>query len=361
MKTFLTVSMLLILVICNISFSQEFKIIRFDTCYKCPLDSPMDHRVFFFYKIDSESDSHYIGKREPDPESSNWGINNIKTKICQPDYNQKFPKFDLKFIKEKLDKNAFNVPFYLMMYTIANGEGQYFNTINTYDNVNFTIGPFQFAAHSIDFVKYLKYVLLQPNNPFLELNISEKDNKIHRKSDDSLLENQGDKDNNNNGNLRLRHFLNPNFNDTLIENQELINIARFQYFIMNEIEQINLVGNFKEHLAWLLNDIHDGLIRNNFSKGLNNLSLRLCCVIVDIIHHGRGKLNNKGPYKNIADILNRHIGNIELAYEDLININMASKWEKRRKSLRNSIDELSKNIDYEFNRFYFIDRKFIKR
>ncbi len=298
----------------------------------------------YWAKIKGVAEPIYIGW-ETDY-GSNMGISNI----TKDTHKNRCRKISLKMIDSiylyntKLS-NIDKVWMYVM-HVVSKGEGEYFNTINTYDDANFTFGPFQFAAHVPDnepsdfgyFLEYLKHVIRTDKNTFPNLKIN-RDSLICDKYN-RILE---DKDEN----LMLRKWFNNNF--MRIDNDELKNIARFANFINNDTEQEYMIEFTYQRLVERFKQIDKKLIKYHYISGLNELPAEHCAIIFDILHHGRSN------YEAISKILNETIskGRYSLAIDRLIDINKESKWNARRENLRLTINEFKKRNDklqnYKYN------------
>lgn len=216
--------------------------------------------------------------------------------------------------------------------------------------MNFTFGPFQFAAHDPDFSKYFKYVIQKDPNLFPELEIYNE--KICKKNTHELLE--SGKDSCKKGNLKLREFLNPDFIN--VDLVELINSARLQCFIHAQVEKDSMVSIFKNLLVnYLLPQIETELYSINetdttkpYKKGFNRFSLKLCIVLVDMRHHGR--LN----YIQVSRILNNY-SDESTRLDSLVNYNSA-RYKARNDNLKKAINSLEKRSDFK-KYFYDADKK----
>lgn len=156
-----------------------------------------------------------------------------------------------------------------------------FMCLNTYDRAYFTFGFMQYAAHvpNGDFVNFLKKLLTlslaKAYFPRLEL----LDGRIfYRSKTGALTQLEYD-----NSTQKLMEYLNPTTND--IEHQELICAARFIHWANHDVKhrdvQVDLAVNlYRENLKKYHKRLH-----------LDNYPAKICLMICDILHHGRGNFD----------------------------------------------------------------------
>lgn len=196
--------------------------------------------------------------------------------------------------------------------------GGRFNCLNTYDGALFTIGFMQFAAHVFDgdFARYFRGLLALPEAAAYFPDLTLKDGFIHQKTDGGtvMLEMQGsDVDNIS----PLMKYLNPT--SSAIERREVENAARFIHWTKNSAEardaQVRVgVETFKRILRTHA-DAFD----------LDGRMDKVCLVIADIYHHGRGKPNREQKIRTALDTN----GDAEAAYENLLKIG-SPRWDEPR-------------------------------
>lgn len=206
-----------------------------------------------------------------------------------------------------------------------------FICLNTYDRAYFTFGFMQFAAHvpNGDFVHFFKKLLALDNAkdyfPRLELI----NNRIFYKNANGVLSQLED----DNSSLKLTEYLNPSLKE--VEHQELISAARFIHWATNDEAHRNIqvemsIDLYKENMK----KYHKRL-------NLNGYPAKVCFMVCDILHQGRG------TYNRIGNALDRN--NFEKSFQNLCTIGNVH-YPSRISELRNHIKKLeAANI---FNKTY---------
>lgn len=159
----------------------------------------------------------------------------------------------------------------------ASVEGGNFLTLNSYDRAAFTFGFGQFAAHvpDGDFVGYFKALLARPEagDYFPHLGIDKGRICQTDVNPPAPLEDSS-------STAKLMTYLNPTPDE--VEDAEVIAAAKLIHWTSNhvgarEVQVEHMIGAFKSYVA-----------RADKRVGVNGRSAAICCVIGDILHHGRG-------------------------------------------------------------------------
>jgi len=203
----------------------------------------------------------------------------------------------------------------------AESQGSY-NCLNTYDRAKFTFSFMQYAAHvpNGDFVKFLKRLLALPAaaNYFPKL-VLQNSRIYYRNSNGVLSQLESDT-----STQALMDYFNPGL--TEVETQELICSARMVHWASHDPEHRRVqVETAIDHFKHNMIEYH-----NRFN--LENAPAKVCQIICDIRHQGRGK-NDR-----IASALNTN-GNYEKAFVNLCSIG-ASNYQTRITTVRNTINSL---------------------
>ena len=219
------------------------------------------------------------------------------------------------------------------IYPTAKAEsGGSFLCLNTYDRAKFTFSFMQYAAHvpNGDFVQYLKKLLTLPNASDYFPKLALQNNRIfYRNSNNTLTPLESDTSTDG-----LMNYLNPSLSE--IENQELICSARMVHWVTNDpnhriVQVETAIENFKVNM-----------IQYDRRFNLDNVPAKVCHVICDIRHQGRGT-NDR-----IAAAINTN-GDYDKAYQNLLAIGEAN-YSERLKTVKTIIkDLLDKGI---FNKKY---------
>jgi hypothetical protein len=209
------------------------------------------------------------------------------------------------------------------IYPTSNAESNNsFICLNTYDRAYFTFGFMQFAAHvpNGDFVKFFREILALPEaiDYFPRLRLI--NNRIFYQPDQGTA-NQLEFDNTTKG---LMEYLNPGL--TEVERQEIICSARMIHWTtthpaVRDIQVKNSVEMYKNNM-----------VRYDKRFSLNGFPVKVCFMICDILHQGRG------TYDRIAYAINTG-GNYEQAYENLCTVG-DKHYQSRIDSLKAVISNL---------------------
>ncbi|GAA5088961.1 hypothetical protein GCM10023210_13190 [Chryseobacterium ginsengisoli] len=181
-----------------------------------------------------------------------------------------------------------------------------FLCLNTYDRAFFTFGFMQFATHvpNGDFVRFFRKLLTLPNalDYFPRLRLTS--GRIFYKSDagtTSQLENDT-------STVKLMEYLNPTTNE--VEQQELICSARFVHWASNDEEHRRIqvehsISLYKENMR-----------RYSKRLNLNGYPAKVCFMVCDILHQGRGTYDrisyaldtkdHEEAFENLCTIGNNH-------------------------------------------------------
>jgi hypothetical protein len=200
----------------------------------------------------------------------------------------------------------------------AGCEGRNFMTLNSYDRAAFTFGFGQFAAHvpNGDFVEYFRALLQKPEAqdyfPGLAL-IGGRICKIDGTAGPTPLES----DDSTKG---LMRYLNPTL--AAVEDEEVIAAAKLIHWTQNHrsarLEQVEqMISTYKSFMGQAQ---RRGLI--------DGRPAAQCCVIADILHHGRG---GRITWTLVAEALAS-----SNPFNNLIAIG-APRWEERKRTLKRLI------------------------
>ncbi|MFT3796630.1 hypothetical protein [Flavobacterium sp.] len=200
-----------------------------------------------------------------------------------------------------------------------------FICLNTYDRAYFTFGFMQFAAHvpNGDFVKFLRKLLTLHNAKDYFPRLKLIDNRIFYVSDtgtQTQLESDG-------STKPLMEYLNPGLRD--VEHQELICSARMIHWATHDIEHRKIQASDS------INLYKNNLVKYHNRLGLDGYPAKVCLMVCDILHQGRGK------FDRIANALDTN-GNHEKAFTNLCSIGEVN-YADRISSLKKSIKALETN------------------
>lgn len=214
---------------------------------------------------------------------------------------------------------------------MAESKGSYF-CLNTYDRAKFTFTFMQYAAHvpNGDFVRFLKKLLALPNAPEYFPNLLIQNGRVFYKSANGTLS-QLENDSSTQG---LMNYFNPTLNE--VETQELICSARMVHWAIQD-------PNHKKIQVETAIDLYkNNMVEYHNRFGLDNTPAKICQMICDIRHQGRGK-NDR-----IANALNTN-GDFEKAFNNLCSIG-ATNYQTRINTVRSTINKLI--IEGIFNKKY---------
>ena len=199
-------------------------------------------------------------------------------------YDGSFGLFNIsteeKIIYNPVDYESQNDFWAYFIYPTAKAEsrGSFF-CLNTYDTARFTFGFMQFAAHipEGDFVKFFRRLLNLPNAKDYFPWLSIKDGHIwydRGLNTPSQLEDVTSTD-------KLMDYLNPSLSE--IENQELICSARMVHWAKHD--SLNL----KAQVDTAIDNWKNNMIQYDLRFSLDGVPAKVCQLICDIRHQGRGK------------------------------------------------------------------------
>jgi hypothetical protein len=202
----------------------------------------------------------------------------------------------------------------------AESEG-HFNRLNTYDSAGFTFGFLQFAAHvpDGDFVKFFRALLELPEKAayFPELQLH--DGRIVQTTSSGLirLETADSSD-------LLKRYLNPSGSD--VEQREVLSSARFIHWSASS------PAHRETQVKIGIETIRQKLRVAQQKMGvLDGRSDKVCFVVADILHQGRGK------YVTMKAIIQNN--NDAAAYGKLLQIGAAS-YPERIQTIRAEVQRL---------------------
>lgn len=157
-------------------------------------------------------------------------------------------------------------------------EGRNFLTLNTYDRAAFTFGFGQFAAHvpDGDFVRYFRALLGLPEAGSYFPHLAVIDGRIHRAEIGAPavpLETQI-------STKLLMDYLNPDLDE--VQDAEVIAAAKFIHWTTAS------AAARAAQVAQMIDTYRALMLRADSRIGIDGLAARECCVIADILHHGRG-------------------------------------------------------------------------
>jgi hypothetical protein len=196
-----------------------------------------------------------------------------------------------------------------------------FQCLNTYDRAYFTFGFLQYAAHvpNGDFVKFFRTLLALPLGESYFPDLTVQDGRIVRLTESGTVPLESD-----DSTQPLMEYLNPSLG--AVEEIEAINSAKFvDWSLTDEDHRATQVQLGITHIK--------SAMANYASKyALDQVIDKVCLVVTDIRHQGRGK-----SFQIIA-ALNTG-GNQEAAYNNLLQIGLPW-YESRIKTLKKVIATL---------------------
>ena len=200
----------------------------------------------------------------------------------------------------------------------AKCEGRNFLTLNTYDRAAFTFGFAQFAAHVAegDFVLYFRAMLRLPEAasyfPHLAIvngHICETDVPGPPQQLESETSTQA-----------LMNYLNPTLQE--VEDNEVLAAAKLIHWTTNVVAARNA------QVEQMVETFTGFMKRADANAGIDGRPADQCCVIADILHHGRA---GRKPFALINPALKS-----ATPFDSLIAIG-APKWDERKKTLKAAI------------------------
>jgi hypothetical protein len=221
--------------------------------------------------------------------------------------------------------------YFIYPTAMAESKGSYL-CLNTYDRAKFTFSFMQYAAHvpNGDFVKFLRKLLALPNASEYFPKLLLKDSRIFYQGSNGVL-NQLESDA---STQALMDYFNPTLSE--VETQELICAARMVHWASND------AAHRKIQVDTAIQHFKNNMVEYNKRFGLQGVPAKVCLMICDIRHQGRG-MNDR-----IANALNTN-GNYDLAFTNLCSIG-AANYTQRITTVRNTIIGLLK--DGIFNKKY---------
>lgn len=156
-------------------------------------------------------------------------------------------------------------------------EGRNFLTLNTYDRAAFTFGFGQFAAHvpDGDFVKYFRSMLALPQAGDYFPHLGVVNGRICKTDVDPPVPIEDGA-----STKSLMKYLNPTSGE--VEDSEVIAAAKLIHWTSRhasarEAQVAQMVATYKGFMK-----------RADTRVGINGRTADICCIIADILHHGRG-------------------------------------------------------------------------
>jgi hypothetical protein len=211
--------------------------------------------------------------------------------------------------------------YFIYPTAMAESKGSY-TCLNTYDKAQFTYSFMQYGAHvpNGDFVKFFRKLLALPNAADYFPKLVLKDSRIfYKDSTGTLKQLESDA-----STQALMDYLNPTRSD--VETQELICSARMIHWAGND------TAHRKIQVETGIQHFKNNMVEYNRLFKLNGVPAKVCQVICDIRHQGRGKNHE------IANALNTN-GNYDLAFANLCTVG-AAKYITRITTVRNTINSL---------------------
>lgn len=211
--------------------------------------------------------------------------------------------------------------YFIYPTAMAESKGSYL-CLNTYDRAKFTFSFMQYAAHvpNGDFIKFFRRLLALPNASDYFPKIVLKDSRIYYKNSNGILS-QLESDV---STQALMDYFNPTLQE--VENQELICSARMVHWASNDPAHRNI------QVETAIQHFKNNMVEYNKRFGLNGVPAKVCQMICDIRHQGRG-MNDR-----IANALNTN-GNYDRAFINLCSIG-AANYSQRITTVRNTINGL---------------------
>ena len=211
--------------------------------------------------------------------------------------------------------------YFIYPTAMAESKGSYL-CLNTYDRAKFTFSFMQYAAHvpNGDFVKFFRKLLALPNAKDYFPKLILKDSRIFYVGSNGVL-NQLESDT---STQVLMDYLNPTLQE--VENQELICAARMVHWASND------AAHRKIQVETAIQHFKNNMVEYDKRFGLHGVPAKVCLMICDIRHQGRG-LNDR-----IANALNTS-GNYDLAFTNLCSIG-AANYSQRITTVRSTINSL---------------------
>ena len=198
-------------------------------------------------------------------------------------------------------------------------EGLNFLSLNTYDSAMFTFGFGQFAAHVADgdFVKYLRSMLQLPNTAEYFPDLAVVDGRICRTDGDRPVPLETGETT-----QPLMTYLNPDLSE--VQDAEVLAAARLIHWTSTHAAARDA------QVGQMVSTYRAFMRRADRKVGIDGRSAHLCCVIADILHHGRGGRTTWPQVE--AGLASAR------PFDALIDIG-ASRWDDRKAKLKAAINE----------------------
>jgi len=216
-----------------------------------------------FFATADDQERFYVGTRTQ--YEGLIGLFNLTSKLPNLDFDAANFRSKFEFWSDFIEPTAYC-------------EGRNFLTLNTYDTAAFTFGFGQFAAHvpNGDFVCYFRNLLTfnDAGDYFPELTL--RDGRIHAAAlpiGESELEN--DK-----STKALMAYLNPTLH--AVEHEEVLAAAKFIHWTHASVDARNA------QVSQMI-ETYRGFMEAAMKKvDMDHRPATQCCVMADILHHGRG-------------------------------------------------------------------------
>ena len=259
-----------------------------------------------YYASVNNGERFYIGKKVP--YLQNYGLTNY------------FKSYGERYKPEKYVSKYGHWAYFIYPIAICESNG-YFNRINTYDRAYFTFGFLQFAAHTPNenFVKLFRNLLSSSSSSRYFPDLVLIDGFINRIQDNTALQLEDSKSTD-----LLMNYLNPSIRE--VEEVEAINAAKLVHWSNTYQNHRNI------QVTTAIDKIQNGLKKYAIRYPLDGLLDKVCLVVADIRHQGRGRSTE------ILDALNTD-GNEEKMYKNLLDIG-SHHYESRIKKLEKEIEVL---------------------
>lgn len=222
------------------------------------------------------------------------------------------PRYDPHAVEDRYDFWA----YYLLPTIQCESKGA-FNCINTYDRARFTYGHMQFAAHTANanFVSLFRELLGLPLSAAYFPELIVVDGHIHHREVGRTIALESDTTTE-----PLQTFLNPD--GRAVTSASVIVAAKLMDWCARDPKFVGAMTDFA------IRDQQQKLRRHAQKLSLDGISDKLCLVVLDILHQGRGK------YATIAAAL----GSPD-PFDTLLNIGI-SQYGERTATLRKEILDL---------------------
>ncbi|OQX27547.1 MAG: hypothetical protein BWK80_04740 [Desulfobacteraceae bacterium IS3] len=258
---------------------------------------------------------------------SNWGLSNfsIKSGEC---YNPDIYR----------DQYGFWCDF---IYPITQCESKgYFNCLNTYDRACFTFGFLQYAAHvpNGDFIKYFRRLLATPEGKDYFSDLILNNGRICKITDNGIKIIDSDTSTD-----ELMKYLNPSLDE--VEDIEVINSAKFVHWCNN------IPSHREIQVECGITHIRNAMKNYAERYNLNGVIDKVCLVVADIRHQGRGKSSEILHALNTGKDYNE-------VYNNLLKIGV-HEYESRIKTLKDTIANLVSEKRLEKMKYDINSRDFV--